>query len=96
MELNPQEVALVEDLRRLPRLAVEQVVALTHRLAAAAERGRVDRSDSWSEKDLREYSRASADRLAALLVAVPPIVKVMPIVKVILMRLSPPPAIRFT
>jgi len=63
MELNPQEVALVEDLRRLPRPAVEQVVALTHRLAAAAERGRVDWSDSWSEKDVREYSRASADRL---------------------------------
>jgi len=63
MELNPHEVALVEDLRRLPQAAVQQVIALAHRLAAAAERGAIDWSDAWSEENLREYSRASADRL---------------------------------
>jgi hypothetical protein len=63
MELKPQELALLLDLRRLPPPAVEQVVALTHRLAAAAEHGSVDWSDSWSVEDLREYSRASADHL---------------------------------
>ncbi len=63
MELNPQETALLEEFRRLPQGAAEQVVALAHRLAAAAERGSVDWSDSWSAEDLRDYSGASADRL---------------------------------
>ena len=61
MELKPQELALLLDLRRLPPSAAEQVVALPHRLAAVAEHGSVDWSDSWSVEDLREYSRASAD-----------------------------------
>jgi hypothetical protein len=63
MELNPHEVALVEDLRRLPEVTVQQVIGLTHRLAAAAERGPIDWSGAWSEDDLWEYTRASADRL---------------------------------
>lgn len=63
MELNQHEVALLEDLRRLPDAAVQQVIALTHRLAGAAKRGAIDWSDAWSEQDLREYSGASADRL---------------------------------
>jgi hypothetical protein len=63
MELSQQEVAMVEDLRRLPEPAVQQVIALTHRLAAAAQRGAIDWSDAWSDEDLREYTRASADRL---------------------------------
>ena len=64
MELNQQEIALVEDLRRLPASAVQQVIALTHKLASAAEHGAVDWCDAWSEQDLREYSRASAERLS--------------------------------
>jgi hypothetical protein len=63
MELNQQELALVEDLRRLPQATVQQVIALTHRLAAAAQSGAIDWSDAWSEEDLREYTRASEQRL---------------------------------
>jgi hypothetical protein len=64
MELNQQEIALVEDLRRLPASAMQQVIALTHKLAIAAEHGAVDWCDAWPEEDLREYSRASAERLS--------------------------------
>lgn len=63
MELSQQEADLIDDLRRLPTAAAGQVMALTHRLVAAAELGAIDWSDNWSEEDLREYTRASTDRL---------------------------------
>ena len=58
-----QEETLVEALRRVPEGAAKHVVELTHRLAAAAERGTIDWSAEWSEEDQREYSRASMARL---------------------------------
>jgi len=64
MVLTSQEEALVDAVRRLPPAAAGELTALAERLAALAESASIDWSDIWSEDDLREYSAASASRVA--------------------------------
>jgi hypothetical protein len=62
MELSVQETALLEDFRRLPPNAAEELSALMRRLSGLAENGRINWSDSWSDEDLREFTAQSARR----------------------------------
>jgi len=63
MQLNPQEALLVEAFRRLPPDTAAELSALTERLATLTANGRVDWSDSWSDKDLKDFTIASLNRL---------------------------------
>ncbi|HYM12815.1 MAG TPA: hypothetical protein VEU62_18905 [Bryobacterales bacterium] len=62
MQITEKEEILLEALRKLPASTVDQLTALTQRLASL-ESEAVDWSESWSEDDLRDYSRASLDAL---------------------------------
>jgi len=64
MPLTRQEELLIGAVRRLPAGAAGELTALAERLAALAGRTGIDWSDAWSEEDLREYSAASAVRVA--------------------------------
>ncbi|MEK7404515.1 MAG: hypothetical protein AAB225_05360 [Acidobacteriota bacterium] len=63
MELTQQEAVLLEAVRRLPVDTVDEVIALTQRLASLALETQIDWSDSWSEADLRDYRARSLERL---------------------------------
>ena len=65
MQLNPQEASLVEAFRRLPPDTAAELSALAERLAALAPERKIDWSDSWSDKDLREFRSAALSRLEA-------------------------------
>jgi len=64
MVLTHQEEALVDAVRRLPPPAAGELTALAERLAVLGETSAIDWSEAWSEEDLREYSAASALRVA--------------------------------
>ena len=56
---------LVEAFRRLPPVAAVELSALAQRLAALGPGVSIDWSDSWSESDLEEFTKASLGRLGA-------------------------------
>jgi hypothetical protein len=63
MQLSAQETTLLEDYRRLPANAAEELSALVGRLSVLAENTRIDWSHSWSDEDLREFTAHSLKRL---------------------------------
>jgi hypothetical protein len=65
MQLSPGEEMLIEAFRRLPPVAAVELSALAQRLAALGPGVSIDWSDSWSDSDLEEFTRASLGRLDA-------------------------------
>jgi hypothetical protein len=63
MQLTEREQALLQDLRRLPADTAREIADLTHRLATISQDTSVEWSDSWSETDLRECTKAALNRL---------------------------------
>ena len=63
MQLTEQEQTLLQDLRRLPADTAREIGDLTHRLAKISQDAGIEWSDSWSEADLRECTKAALDRM---------------------------------
>ena len=62
---NSQEESLLNAFRRLPPDAAIELSRLIERLAATVPHRKIDWSDSWSDKDLKEFRAASLLRLEA-------------------------------
>ena len=60
---NSQEESLLNAFRRLPPDAAIEISLLIQRLAATVPHRKIDWSDSWSGKDLKEFRAASLLRL---------------------------------
>ena len=54
---------MVEAFRRLEPDTAAELSALAERLATLTPNGSIDRSDSWSDEDLRDFRTASLKRL---------------------------------
>jgi len=65
MQLTEQETTLLEAFRRLPPNAAGEFEGLVRRLAALPPDTPIDWSDSWSDEDLREFTKHSMRRLEA-------------------------------
>jgi hypothetical protein len=63
--LNDREASFLQAFRRLPPDAAAELAALVERLAALRPHTKIDWSDSWSDKDLREFTAASIRRFEA-------------------------------
>jgi hypothetical protein len=59
MQLSQQETTLLDAFRRLPPDAANELAALAQRLAALCPNTRIDGSDSWSEKDMWDFTEHS-------------------------------------
>ena len=62
MQLDVQETTLIEAFRRLPKSAADELAALVRRLSCLPPNTRIDWSDSWSDEDLRDFTRHSLQR----------------------------------
>jgi len=62
MQVSTEEKDFLEALRRLAPGTVTQLAALTRRLAALGPGVSTDWSDTWSDEDLRDFSRAALER----------------------------------
>ena len=65
MLVNSQEASLLSAFRRLPPDAAMELSRLIERLATLAPDRKINWSDSWSDKDLKEFRDASVRRLDA-------------------------------
>lgn len=65
MPLDERETSLVGAFRRLSPDTATELSALAERLAELAPNHRIDWSDSWSDKDLKEFRAAPLRRLDA-------------------------------
>ena len=59
MVISASEEELISAVRKLPPEAVEEISSLIRRLASLPAGAKVDWSDEWSDKDLRDYTAAS-------------------------------------
>ena len=62
MVLSADEESLIKVVRQLPPEEAGKVLIWAQRLADLGGEGRVDWSDSWSDGDFREATRASLER----------------------------------
>jgi hypothetical protein len=62
MVLSANEESLIKVVRMLPPDEARKVLDWAQQLADLGRDGRVDWSDSWSDDDLREATRASLER----------------------------------
>ena len=62
MVLNANEESLIKAVRMLPPDEARKVLTWAQQLADLADSRRVEWSDSWSDEDLREATRASLER----------------------------------
>ena len=63
MVLSPQEESLISVIRTLPQGEAEKVLAWARELADLGEGRPIEWSDSWSDEDLADATRAALRRL---------------------------------
>ena len=61
MQITADEEGLLDAFRRLPPATAKELAALVRRLAAQTPDAAIDWSDSWSDKDLQDFTAASIE-----------------------------------